>query len=779
MRLLRLLPLLASVSFAAGPPALNELIQRANDARGGADKWKAVKSIRFTGKAIFGRDRPTEAQWGELDKRPGMIRTEFTMQGLTSVDSAFDGKDPWTFNPFQGRREAERLSPDDARSLADDADFEGPLVDWKKKGHRVEYLGTQDVEGTPAHKLRVTLKDGDVAYLFLDPDSFLEIRRVTERHVRGTEQAYETDYGSYTNVGGLWFPFTLETGNQGEPKQARFVVERVELDVAADDSLFHLPKGSVARAVVAGPGKPELAPTVAHPTAPQGEPAVTSAVVSGLGARNIGSATMSGRIAAVAAVNQDGKTTVYVGSASGGVWKSLDSGTTFKPVFDKQAVQSIGAVTIDPSNPRTVWVGTGEGWTRNSTSIGDGIYKSTDAGASWTRMGLPESERIVRILVHPKNSDVVYACVPGKLWSDSADRGVYKTSDGGKTWSLVLKGSNLSTGCSGLTMDPRNPDTLFAGLWDFRRKGWTFRSGGDGPTAPSGSGLYRSDDGGKSWHELSGSGLPAKPYGRIEVVMAPSDSKILYALIESTKSALFRSADGGKTWQQGDNSQMMIWRPFYFARLVVDPQNPNRLFKPDLALVVSEDGGKSFANSMGKSHGDWHDLWIDPQNPKHIIGGDDGGLWISFDGGTRWWRGANLPVSQFYHVAVDDKDPYQVYGGLQDNSSWVGDSSTPGGISNSRWQNSTTATASGRCLTRAIRRRSMPRGRAASSRESIAARWRRATSSRRRGCTRSCGSTGTRRSIRARPGRACSTSARNSSSARRIGATPGNGSRRI
>ncbi len=187
---------------------------------------------------------------------------------------------------------------------------------------------------------------------------------------------------------------------------------------------------------------------------------------------------MSGRIAAVAGrVEDDGKVTLFVGAASGGVWKSLDGGTTFKPVFDKQPVQSIGAIALDPSDPKVVWVGTGETWTRNSVSVGDGIWRSGDGGETWTHMGLPESERVNRILVNPKKSDVVYACVPGKLWSDSPDRGLYKTADGGKSWALVLKGGNLSTGCSGLAMDPRNPDRLFAGLWDFRRKGWTFRSG--------------------------------------------------------------------------------------------------------------------------------------------------------------------------------------------------------------------------------------------------------------------------------------------------------------
>ncbi len=415
-----------------------------------------------------------------------------------------------------------------------------------------------------------------------------------------------------------------------------------------------------------------------------------SDTISGLGARNIGSAAMSGRVSAVAAVKEEGRLTVYVGSASGGVWKSINGGTTYKPVFDKQDVQSIGAIAIDPSASKTIWVGTGEAWTRNSTSVGDGIYKSTDGGDSWTNVGLKNSERIAKILLDPKDSNVVYACVPGKLWSDSEDRGLYKTTDGGKSWNKILKGANLSTGCSMISMDPRDSKTLFAGMWDFRRKGWTFRSGGENATATSGSGFFQTSDGGANWKELdekSAKGLPAKPWGRIAVTVAPSKSNVVYALIESTRSALFRSDDGGKTWEERDRSNWMVWRPFYFANLIVDPKNENRVYKPDLTLIMSEDGGKSFSVIGGAAHGDFHDVWVNPDNSDHLIAGDDGGIWYSCDGGNTWWKGNNLPISQFYHVSVDQADPYHVFGGLQDNSAWMGDSQYPGGITNNRWEN--------------------------------------------------------------------------------------------
>ncbi len=416
---------------------------------------------------------------------------------------------------------------------------------------------------------------------------------------------------------------------------------------------------------------------------------IDSDTISGLGARNIGAAVMSGRIAALAAVHDKGRLTIYIGAASGGVWRSLNGGTTFKPMFDKQPVQSIGAIAIDPSNPKTVWVGTGEAWTRNSASIGDGVYKSTDGGENWTNVGLKESERVAKIIVDPADGNTVYACVPGKLWSDSEERGLYKTTDGGATWTKILKGANLSTGCSMLSMSSRDPKTLYAGMWDFRRKGWTFRSGGDTPTAFSGSGLFVSADGGATWTDLNektAKGLPPKPWGRVAVTAAPSNPNVVYALIESPQSALYRSDDAGKTWERRDASQWMVWRPFYFANLIVDPKDENKLYKTDLGLIMSTDGGRSFSFVSGGAHGDFHDVWVDPEDTDRLISGDDGGVWFSYDGADTWWKANNLPVSQFYHVAVDNEDPYHVYGGLQDNANWIGDSSYPGGITNSRWE---------------------------------------------------------------------------------------------
>jgi len=394
---------------------------------------------------------------------------------------------------------------------------------------------------------------------------------------------------------------------------------------------------------------------------------------------------MSGRIAALDAVEQDGRITVFVGAASGGVWKSVNGGTTYRPVFDREDVQSIGAVTIDPSNPKTVWVGTGEAWMRNSVSVGDGVYKSTDSGENWTNVGLKDSEHIATILVDPNDGNNVLVCASGHLWNDNDERGVYKSTDGGKTWKKVLAGANGSSGRGLLAVSRHEPKKIYVSMWDFRRQGWTFRSGGPG------SGLFKSTDGGDHWTEINDAnakGLPPKPWGRVAIAVAPSKPQVVYANIEAEKGrGLYRSDDGGATWTKGDASNFMVWRPFYFGNLLVDPKDENKIFKPDLLLLLSTDGGKSFNVVSGGAHGDFHDVWINPKNPNIVIVGDDGGLWRSEDGGNRWKHQLNLPVSQFYHVSVDNADPYHVYGGLQDNSSWVGDSSYPGGVSNSRWEN--------------------------------------------------------------------------------------------
>jgi photosystem II stability/assembly factor-like uncharacterized protein len=394
-----------------------------------------------------------------------------------------------------------------------------------------------------------------------------------------------------------------------------------------------------------------------------------------------------------------------------GLYKSMDGGTTWKKLTaglptTQQGLGRIG-FCIAPSDHNRMYAtvaanddvagiyrsnDAGESWTRNSVSIGDGIYKSTDGGETWTHSGLEKSERIAKIAVNPKNGETVFAAVPGALWSDSPDRGLYKTTDGGKTWNQVLKGANLSTGCTDVAIDPSNPDIMFAAMWDFRRKGWEYRSGGQSPTAPSASGLFRSTDGGNTWTENTpeaNRGFPKKPYGRLAVAIAPSNTKRVYAFVESPDSALFVSDDGGTTWEKRDKSQWMVWRPFYFANLIVDPKNHNRIFKTDGSLIVSDDAGKSFAvvGGFGGMHGDVHDVWIDPTNTQVVFSGDDGGMWYSYNGGAKWWKAENLPVSQFYHVSVDDKDPYRVYGGLQDNSSFVGESQHPGGITNAQWEN--------------------------------------------------------------------------------------------
>ena len=414
----------------------------------------------------------------------------------------------------------------------------------------------------------------------------------------------------------------------------------------------------------------------APPAARADDVKVDASTFDGLRARSIGSATMSGRIAAIDGVAGD-RTTLYVGAAGGGVWKSVDGGTTFKPVFDKYC-QSIGAICIDPVRTKTVWVGTGESWTRNSVSVGDGVYKSTDGGDEWQKMGLDSTERIARIAVDPQHPDTVYVAATGHLWDDDAHRGVYRTRDGGKTWTRVLYG-DAQTGCADLVLDPKDPGTVYASMWTFRRKPWSFSSGG-----PK-SGLFKSTDGGTTWRELR-NGLPVGMLGRISLAVTPADPARVYAVVEAKESALYRSDDRGESWKKMNAGANITLRPFYFGRLVADPKNADRVYKPGLQLSISDDGGKTFSGAAGSVHSDMHALWINPINPEKMVVGCDGGVYTSEDRGTHWRFFANLPVGQFYHVSYDMEMPYNVYGGLQDNGSWSAPSQHPGGIENYHWK---------------------------------------------------------------------------------------------
>ncbi len=411
------------------------------------------------------------------------------------------------------------------------------------------------------------------------------------------------------------------------------------------------------------------------------ETKIDSATFGGLKARAIGPAVMSGRISAMDG-NATAPATIWVGAASGGVWRSENAGVSFEPVFDDHT-QSIGAIRIDPSNPDTVWVGTGETWVRNSVSVGDGVYRTTDGGETWEHLGLEATERIAKIAVHPEEGDTVYVCATGRLWSANPERGVYKTTDGGATWELVLS-VDEDTGCADLDMDPQEPRILYAAMWQFRRYPDFFTSGGPG------SALYRTTDGGETWTELT-EGLPEGEKGRIALAIAPSRPAVLYATVESEDTALYRSDDLGNSWTQTDTSTNVQMRPWYFSELVVDPTDHNRLYKPGFTLTVSTDGGESFSGlfgagfNLGSVHSDHHALWINPTNPHQLFLGTDGGAYISEDRAKSWRHVRSLPVSQFYHVSHDLEWPYNVYGGLQDNGSWKGPSRSSGGITGGDW----------------------------------------------------------------------------------------------
>ena len=404
---------------------------------------------------------------------------------------------------------------------------------------------------------------------------------------------------------------------------------------------------------------------------------IDMSVFHGMKPRNIGPAGMSGRVTAIA-VHPHNLEHFYVGTASGGLWETRSGGFTFTPVFDEQKVASIGALAIDPQRPDVIWAGTGEGNPRNSLTGGYGLYKSTDGGRTWKLMGLEATRHIHRILINPNNSDEVYVGAIGSPWAPNKERGVYRTTDGGKTWTQILF-TNESSGVADMVMDPFNPDKIFVAMWDHQRWPWFFNSGGDG------SGIYLTLDGGDSFTKL-GDGLPSK-IGRVGLAIAKSRTDYVYAYVESEINAIYRSEDGGKTWKKRGEKDIGS-RPFYYAEIYVDPANENRIFTLFSGINMSEDGALTFPHRIGESvHLDHHAWWINPENPKHMIDGNDGGLAITYNQGETWRHITNLPVGQFYHVDVDMETPYNVYGGMQDNGSWRGPAYTwhNGGIINEFW----------------------------------------------------------------------------------------------
>jgi photosystem II stability/assembly factor-like uncharacterized protein len=395
--------------------------------------------------------------------------------------------------------------------------------------------------------------------------------------------------------------------------------------------------------------------------------------------REIGPAVMGGRIDDFGVVESN-PNIVYAGAASGGVWKTTNNGTTWEPVFDKEGVSTIGDIAIAPSDPAVVWVGTGEPNNRQSSSWGNGIYKSLDAGKSWQNVGLKATLHIGRIVIHPKNPDVVYAAALGHLWGPNPERGVYKTTDGGKTWNQVLK-INEDTGVSDIAMDPQSPDTLYAAAYERRRTPFGFNGGG-----PDG-GIYKTVDGGATWKKLM-KGLPYEnggDVGRIGLDIFRKDSNIVYAVVQHEKGGTYRSEDKGETWKKmGDTNP----RPSYYSQIRIDPNNDLRIWELGAQMYYSEDGGKTFATQRVRGiHGDFHAMWIDPADSNHVITGCDGGIHWSYDNGRTWDFLNTIAIGQFYEVGLDNEKPYKICGGLQDNGSWCGPSMslTRDGIVNSDW----------------------------------------------------------------------------------------------
>ncbi len=387
--------------------------------------------------------------------------------------------------------------------------------------------------------------------------------------------------------------------------------------------------------------------------------------------REVGPAVAGGRVTSVVGVADD-PNLYYLGSAGGGVWKTVNGGSTWTPLFDKQDVSSIGAVAIDPQHHDVVWVGTGETNPRNDVSWGDGVYKSTDAGKTWTNVGLRATRAIASIVIDPHNPNVVLVGALGDVFADSPERGVFRTTDGGKTWTKTLYVGPQS-GVSELAADPKDPNVVYAGIWQFQRKPWTFSSGG------TADGIWKSTDGGATWNRLTGHGLPEGMTGRIGLAVAPSNPKRVYALIESKDGILWRSDDAGASWTMMTKNTLVDQRPFYFSHVRVDPSNPDHVYGVSEELAESKDGGKTFKATADAVHVDYHDMWIAPNEAKRMIVGEDGGYALTRDGGENWSFSRNVAIGQIYHVGYDDRTPYSVCVGLQDNNGFCGPSNSLNG----------------------------------------------------------------------------------------------------
>src|SRR5688572_22042719 len=426
---------------------------------------------------------------------------------------------------------------------------------------------------------------------------------------------------------------------------------------------------------------PEEAKTDAEKADEEKKPAdpMSSGTFNGLKLRLIGPAFTSGRVIGFA-VDPGNPAKYFVAAASGGVWRTVNNGATWTPVFDKEGSYSIGAIVLDPKNPLTVWVGTGENNSQRSVSYGNGVYRSDDGGKTWKNMGLKASEHIGRIAIDPRDSNTVYVAAQGPLWGPGGDRGLYKTTDNGKTWKKILSISD-NTGVTEIVIDPNNPDTLYAASYQRRRHMWTLINGG-----PE-SAIYKSTDAGATWNKLR-AGLPTTEIGRVGLAISPVDSNVIYATVEAAdrKGGIFRSNDRGGSWERRNEFDSTA---MYYARIVADPKDVDRIYVMNVLLMVSDDGGRTLRRLGERNkHVDNHDIWINPANTDHYLVGSDGGVYESFDRGANWEFKANLPVPQFYDITTDNAKPfYNIYGGTQDNFSFGGPSRTrsASGIVNSDW----------------------------------------------------------------------------------------------